>query len=405
MRLEPLVLRDLLYFDVARAESIYSQFFGGLLSEYRTEAESASSTSSATRASLQAVTLGTEASAHERNLRAEHRVLHHALLVELESVLFSIGAAVDVNSAARDDPAASPRELLRGFTYIRAEGHAGFEDYARLKTLAEQFNDLLESIARSVAGDVMEQLPQLQALQNEMQQASLVASATEGKRKAEAMSRFLTARNSFRNQLLALAGQRSLPDWLIEAIELWVDLFLPDRVSFLLYPFEDQPGFRIVGNVKRDAFVHEDMDGLRASYGSYPDVPLTILGIITSAPPEDRAVPLPIREFDVDLPGSVQAEARLNSADPAGGDATSARNDDESQPPPASNEDVAGAFEQAFRRIFAGAEAMERTIRFTRYPSIVVQPIAIYRTVRVELRPARTNQGFLATLKRLLRLA
>jgi hypothetical protein len=69
-----------------------------------------------------------------------------------------------------------------------------------------------------------------------------------------------------------------------------------------------------------------------------------VLGLITSLPPKDDDDFDPMREFEVDT----------DLADRV-------------------------AFERGLRALFSGMDGLESFVRFSRYPNIILHPIAVYR--------------------------
>ena len=183
-------LRDLLYLDLQRAESIYSQLHGGLIGSFQTHLEKHSTSADAIGANLKLLEGEHRNESGERAARTESRVLHHALLADVEQSLFAAGAAADVNLKASDVGfAEGVRDSIADYAYLRARGRAAFEDFVRLRAVAERFNDLLELVARSALGSRLELLPEFRAKQEEIERQSVIAHASEGKRKSEALTR------------------------------------------------------------------------------------------------------------------------------------------------------------------------------------------------------------------------
>jgi hypothetical protein len=303
-----------------------------------------------------------ETETSERSSESIRRVLHHDLLFRIEDYLFGMGAAVDLNSARSTRAAADPRDLLGSSTYVRAEGHAIIEDYERLKGIAQRFNDLQTTIARSGVGDALED--QLAGVNAQLQRAQLEYAASEGKRKTDALVRAATLQGQVRATFLSAAGLDEIPDWLIEAIELWIDAFMPGRISVRIVPFHDHPEFQVISNLRRTYFSPADLDTLRLTYGALPDQDLTVFGLVTSLP-----APRP-ESFDF-LAGLHSNESGDRNGETPRRDEAMAAEDIPRQ-----------VFERAFRAMFGAIDELEAFVRFVRYPSVVVHPIAIYRTIR-----------------------
>jgi hypothetical protein len=360
---QPVALRDLLYLDVEKAASLLSQIERGLAREIEQTTEAASASTAAVSADLKLLASKLESTESERRLESVRRVLHHDLAVKLEEHLFAAGVAVDLNEARRQKSEAELRDLLGAAAYIRVEGYATIEDYERLKLVAGRFNDLQTAIARSAAAASVDPTV-VDKLDQQMREAYLdVHASPEGKQKAGALRRAVDLEAQVRNLLLSAADLSEIPTWLVQTIELWIDTFMPGRLSVRLMPFDDEPDFQIIAELRRSEFTQEDLDVLRLTYGTRPDRPLTVFGLVSAAPPIEED----LRDFLAGLPSDDTAEA-------AGSDV--------------SDETARAIFERAFRGVFVGAEGLEAFVRFSRYPGIVVQPVSVYRTIRTPLTAA-----------------
>jgi hypothetical protein len=85
------------------------------------------------------------------------------------------------------------------------------------------------------------------------------------------------------------------------------------------------------------------------SYGSTPNIKLTILGLITSIPDKEGNKFEPLQEFSKD----------------------------HDQKP----EEI---FERAFRGVFKGFEGLESFVRYSRYPNVTITPLAVYRNIKLK---------------------
>jgi hypothetical protein len=133
-----------------------------------------------------------------------------------------------------------------------------------------------------------------------------------------------------------------LEQWLLDGIKQWIDTFMPDRINFRIYPFDNIPSFQVLCNLKRDCFVDQNLEHLLYGYGNRPNVPLAVFGLITSIPPKEKSSFNPLAEFS-----------------------------DNNSP------DI--AYERVFREIFGAMENFESIVRFSRYPNITIHPIAVFR--------------------------
>jgi hypothetical protein len=344
-------LSDMLYFDVDKAASIYSQLQGGLLRETQETTEQGRDRRRGLAVNLAGFKPEMGSTTTDRTSVLETRVMHHDLLLHLEEALGELGAAVDISARADEvADASSARGLLEEASYVRAEGRAVLEDWERLRGISGEFPDLLEFINKCAMSG-LEGSEELQALKAAIEQERGAAARLPKQQRSAELRRLDKQEREFLQALkTAVAGDTPPEQWLIDGIQRWIDVFMPGRITLRVYPFEHVPGFQIVGNLKRDAFVDADLGNLLFAYGPRPNVKLTVFGLVTSVPPEGDDDFDPLAEFA----GLEEVEG---------------------------NEAL--VFEKSFRGVFEGMEGMERFSRFSRYPNVTVYPLAVYRRVPV----------------------
>lgn len=92
-------IRDLVYFDLDKAMSIWSQFEGGKLEHFSNVTEETEGINAGAQASIPSilqVNMGARSSG--RNLKEELKVLHHDLLSKVEGRLAAVGLLSDLAS-------------------------------------------------------------------------------------------------------------------------------------------------------------------------------------------------------------------------------------------------------------------------------------------------------------------
>lgn len=173
------------------------------------------------------------------------------------------------------------------------------------------------------------------------------ASGTKQQRRAVAdkIQQLEEALRRMEDEAVSSSSPAPIADWLVRGIGLFVDTFFKDHVHIRVYPFESNQDFHFLSNLKRGSFIDENVDHLIFTYGSRPNLKLTLFGLISSVPPREPS--------EADLP-----EVRTETS---GDDA---------------------AFEAGMRSAFRGLEGMERMFRFSRYPNVTLYPLAVYRTIR-----------------------
>lgn len=347
-------MRDLIYLDVSKAASLLSQVEGGLLQEIRDSDESSLDNKAGLQANFQILKADLGGSDAERTSRVETRILHHSLLTRLEEALFAEGLAVNLNHEVGESmvDVASIRSAAESAPYLLAEGWAVIEDYERLKRRMEHFNSLMDFLARCGRSEV-EKSEVFQLTRQQITEQKRVVETIRDRRQRQQQLEPLKAIEAELEKLLdqASAEFSRLDEWLIDGIKMWIDSFNPGQLHLRIYPFENTPSFQILANLKRDCFVDPDIEHLLFSYGTRPNVKLSIFGLISSAPPKGGHNFDPMSEFS------------LQEHDISG------------------NEHI--QFELGFRQAFAGLQGLEAFGRFDRYPNVTVLPLAVFRSIKV----------------------
>ncbi len=349
-RVDPdqLDLRDLIYFDLARCESLFSQVAGGLVREVTSGSEHRREERNLRKYDLKLFRPEFGGVSSESTSRLESKVVHHDLLIRLEQYLFDARLATDLNDVL--DPSTSSaepiRDALAGFSSVRAEGWAVFEDYERIKRISERFNSVMEFIGRCGMRE-LEKSPDYQALMESLDDARKAAEANKDRnQRAKDLEKLKTIERRFQAVIEEQTGLTPVDEWLLEGMGFFIDTFMPNRINLRIYPFEDTPEFQLLSNLKRDCFLDDDLENVVFAYGNRPSVRLTVLGIITAQPSKDESGFDPMAEFASDELSEV------------------------------------ASFEKGFRGVFNGMEGFNRFARFSRFPNITIYPLAIYRRLR-----------------------
>lgn len=205
---------------------------------------------------------------------------------DLESKIFADESALDLNKS--DDGSATDgkpfHEKLKNATYVRAQGWASIEDYDRFKQMADNSNSIIEFIGRCTL-QALEQSPDYQKAQLELDNLRGTLKKEVDRNKRAAMeARVKTMETRFRNMVAERTQLQGLPDWMVTGFQLFIDSFLRGRVAFRVYPFDRIPELQVVGNLKRDCFVDSSVEHFIATYGARPLTKMTLLGMVTSVP-------------------------------------------------------------------------------------------------------------------------
>lgn len=340
----PLV-RDLIYFDIDKASSLLSQFEGGLPGETQEKSEAKQDERNVRKYDIPLFKPEFGGITTDTQSQMQTRVLHHDLIQRLEHHLFSANEGLEINQAFQEvpDDIAAIHEKVAASTYLKVTGWAILEDFERLKTMAAKFNQLVEFIGRcSMMG--LEQNEEYVKLMSDLDDARKKAAKEKNRnKKATQLQQLKKLEGQVQAAVQEQIGGEKLDDWLLEGIGFFIDFFMPGRILLTVYPFESHIDFHVLSNLKRECFVDGDLNTVLQAYGNRPNRQLSVLGLVTSVPP------------DGDHP-----------FDPFSGD------DDDNVPDDR-------AVENGFRNMFRQMDELYKFINYSRYPNITVHPLAVFR--------------------------
>jgi hypothetical protein len=294
-------LRDLLYFDFHKAASIWSQFEEGLLERVSVTEDSGKDRAAGTKFGLPGVAeanLGVDYLQKRSILQS--KTLHHDLLNRVEKRLLQAGLVTDLGEVVKagETRPEAIRTAIGDRPYLRAEGASFLEDYRRIVAIAAKFNEVIAFVGRASL-ETAKASPAYVELQKLIEDQE--KSADRGSDRNERALKRDQAKQ-MRRQLDALLKPQLKPveKWLIDGVDLFVNTFMPNRINFRIYPFEQCPSFQVLCNLKRDCFVDSDLEHLLYGYGNRPNVSLAVFGLITSLPPKEAQSFNPMKEFEDD---------------------------------------------------------------------------------------------------------
>lgn len=338
-------IHDLIYFDLEKASSIWSQFQWG-----RTESMSVTQDSSSDQKASGALGIpntaqvALEKGQGEKYSILENKILHHDLLNRVDALLSNADLVVDLNAAIRNDETspAVVRATIGEKPYIKAQGWSVIEDYQRIMTIAGKFGELIEFITQ-VQQEAVRKTPvflQLQEMisskRKEIGQIKDRNTRAVEKSKLEEMEK--TIDQQLKSKMIDFDPK------LIDAMKLFVTTFMPNRINFRIYPLPNCPSFQVLCNLKRECFVDQDLEHLLYGYGNRPNVQLAAFGLITSIPQESGYAFDPLAEFN----DATQQNQQMQ-------------------------------FEKTMRGLFTAMDSFESLVRYSRYPNVTIHPIAVYR--------------------------
>jgi hypothetical protein len=343
-------IKDLIYFDSEKANSLLSQLSGGLISEISNAVEDETEESSDIGFDLKFLKAGVGDKSKERSIRTEKRSLYHAILDKIEIELEKHNLLTSINESF-DNSEGSFKEFMSEvpkFSYIKANGWGSFEDFDRFKRILANFND----IQRLVFAAQLTDDPEILKIKEQLEDARKAVNAdSDSNQKAKKIAVLLSAQKKLDAAIKKETDIHFFDEDWIEKVKVLLDTFSPDRLNFRLLPFEDFSNFQILANLKGENMLDGAFENTIFTYGSRPNVKLTVMGIITSCPQK--------------------VDARVNPND----EFIDAEDEELSDTAP---------FERAFRNVFGSFEFFEEVFFVPYYPKIAISPIAIYREVFIE---------------------
>jgi hypothetical protein len=249
-------------------------------------------------------------------------------------MLDEIGIIVDLNAELNNSDVSADliRSELEKGSYIRAEGWASIEDYNMIRKIMGNFNDIADFISKCQNINTEE----FKDLQSKLELSKVEADKGDKKAKSD-----IKKMESDLLRLIEINRINKLDKWFIEGLNLFADTLMHERINFRICPFENVPQFQITGNLKRECFLDGNLENILFAYGIQPNVKLTIFGLITSRPSKGEG------EFKIPEMGD-EGEEHV---------------------------------ETSFQKLFIQTIGLQNLVKYSKYPSITVYPIAMYHSI------------------------
>ncbi|UXP32994.1 hypothetical protein N6H18_03365 [Reichenbachiella agarivorans] len=343
-------IKDLIYFDTDKAKSLISQLNDGLISEISRAIEDETEESAGLGFDVKIVKGSLGDKTKERSLRTEKIELYHEMLNTIEHDLLEKNLLTPINETF-DNWKGSFNDFMDeipNFNYIKATGWASFEDFERFKRILSNFNE----IQRLIFTSQLLETPEYRSLQDQIEQAKKTANQNSDRNlKAKDLNKIKALEKKIDDILKEQSSIHLFDEDWVERVRTFLDTFSPERLNFRLLPLDHFGDFQILSNLKAKFMLDGNFENTIFTYGSRPNIKLSVIGIITSCPRKDDPRVHPSDEY-------------------------LAYSDDE-----LSDE---GQFDKAFRRVFDSFEAFEKFFFVPSFPKIAISPIAIYREVKFE---------------------
>jgi len=342
-------IKDLIYFDYEKAKSINSQLNGGLINEITKAIENEGNLDSEIGFDVKILRGKISGGEKEKSLRTERIEIFHELLNNVETSLDENKILTDLNKAF-DESGASFNNFMNcvpNFTYIKATGWSAFEDFDRFQRIMSNFNE----IQRLIFTAVMDTNPELKQLKDQIKVIKRGLKSVPNSTNHKELQTLKAIEKKFDEVMEAGSEAAFLDEMFVDRIQTFLNTFSPNRLNFRLAPFDVFNNFQILSSLKNRFLVNGDFENVIYTYGSRPDIKLTVFGIITSCP----------RKEDI----------RVNLNDEYIGFEDSELSGE-------------AAFEKAFRGVFSSFEGLEKFFFVPTYPKISLSPIAIYREIQLK---------------------
>ena len=341
-------IKDLIYFDYNKAKSLISQLKGGIISELTRAMEEEGATSSEIGFDIKVLNAKIGGVDTEKTIRTEKIELYHELLNEIEKILFENKILTDLNEEfeTSGDSFNGFLKKVPNLTYIKSTGWSSFEDFERFKRIMKNFNE----IQRLIFTSALENNPEIIQLKEQINNLRKEIKASRKPNKTAELKKLLAIEKNLDKKIEEESGAVFLDEIFVDRVETFLNTFSPNRLNFRLAPFDEFNAFQILANLKSEYLVNGNFENIIYTYGSRPNIKLSIFGIVTSCPQKK--------------------DIRINLNDEYLGY-------DDSE----LSEEV--AFEKAFRNVFSSFEVLEKFFFVPTYPKISVSPIAIYREVNI----------------------
>lgn len=268
-------LRDFIYLDVDRVNSLYSQVFKGLAETIIHSFEDSVSRTKEQDSPL-AQGAAVAAQVEEWSRHTESKVLYDYMYNRLEE---------EIRTRLVDASQLTSAEELQGAAFLRASGTAEIEDYGRMKQFMDHFNNLGDVIAYAhLKGDEN---------QSALSQAKELSAGGRTKEEKQ-RGRELVKELSDLKMLAAKLGLRQ-DETLLKNLKLVIELFRPDGLDVTIIPAgaNNRIAFRVPVERK---WLRISAEMLRTLYGNFSSQSWTVVGQVTFVPGQSQ--PEPVNEDD-----------------------------------------------------------------------------------------------------------
>jgi hypothetical protein len=351
-------IRDFVYLDADRLNSLYSQVFEGVAEEIIKsrlygELEKNSQKGEITKGQI------AEAQFSEVKQTTENKVLYDYMYSQLEAKI--AGGVLEPSGITAENY----RALLSNAFMIKVKGKTEIEDYNRVKVFAKKFNELVGKLAFA------EKITQLGI---SLYQLEAIAKATTGNEKGNLRKLLQTFKDP--TQLAQEKGYYQ-DEELMQLVDMVTEMFYPDGFEITIKPMKGVEGVVFRGVIDRKC-LRLQPNFLKALYGGYTDFEWTMLGQITYMP---GGQPLETLQLLTPTPSVTEGTAEGGSQLEQEAEG-SANRESQGEPPltPQQKPAELPSMRDPFRTVFGGLSTLERMfLESKQRVEIIMYPLAIYR--------------------------
>lgn len=273
-------IKDLIYFDYDKAKSLNSQLNGGLLKQLTKTIEEESGANGEVGIDIKVFKAKVGNNDKDKEIRTETIEIYHELLNQIESSLDKNNILVDLNENFEKGQGNFNDFLsdVPNFKYIKATGWSTFEDFERFKNIMTNFNE----IQRLIYGSALENNPEVKKVKEQINELKIDLKKRPNSQKD--LIRLNVLEKNYDKEIEKQMQSNFLDENFIDRVHTFLDTFSSNRLNFRLAPFDYFNDFQILANLKNEYLLNGNFNDIIYTYGSRPNIKLSIFGVITSSP-------------------------------------------------------------------------------------------------------------------------
>lgn len=352
-------IKDLIYFDIEKAKSLISQLNNGLINEISRAIEDESEDNVGIGFDVKIIKGNLRENNKEKIITTERLSVYHEILNTIEKELSKHNLLTSINETFTSKKGSFNDFMddIPKFSYIKSNGWGSFEDFSRFKRIMTNFNEVQRLIFQSQ----LQENNEVKELRQQLKEAKKIANQDKDRnQKTKQLNKIKEIEKNLDNILQQNTDIHLFDEDWVEKVKTFLDTFSPNRLNFRLLPFDQFDQFQILANLKAKYMLEGEFENTIYTYGSRPNIKLTVLGIITSCPQKE--------------------DLRIHPSDEYLGFKEDELSDE-------------SHFDKAFRKVFDSFEAFEKFFFVPNYPKIAISPIAIYREVMINKKNENTTKA------------